>query len=138
MIKAVLDANILVSAFVVKVGKPAQILTASKAKHIVALTSEDILNEVTVTLLKPRITNRYNLTREKIEVFIKRVRAVSTVTPVHSTVTVVERDPKDNMVLACAVDGEAAYVVTGDKDLLELKEYQGIHIVTPAQFLAVL
>ena len=42
------------------------------------------------------------------------------------------RDPADDKFLAAAVDGKARYVVTGDKDLLELKSYRRVRIITPA------
>ncbi len=41
----------------------------------------------------------------------------------------VSRDPKDNMFLACALEGHADYIVTGDRDLLDIVTYQGIQIV---------
>jgi predicted nucleic acid-binding protein len=45
------------------------------------------------------------------------------------------RDPNDDMVLECAVRAGAKAIVTGDKDLLTLGEYEGIRIVTPRTFL---
>jgi len=48
--------------------------------------------------------------------------------------TAVCRDPEDNMVLECALEGHAQYIVSGDKDLLELKEFRGIRIVRAAEF----
>jgi uncharacterized protein len=48
------------------------------------------------------------------------------------------RDPDDNMVLECALVGHAQYIVSGDKDLLELKEFRGIRIVRAAEFLKLL
>jgi predicted nucleic acid-binding protein len=45
------------------------------------------------------------------------------------------RDPKDDPILACAVEGRASHLVTGDDDLLELDTYEGIRIVSPADFL---
>ena len=45
------------------------------------------------------------------------------------------RDPKDRIILACAVGGQADYIISGDKDLTTLGTYAGIPIVTPAQFL---
>lgn len=51
------------------------------------------------------------------------------------TVLDVCRDPDDNLLLSLAVDGKADYVVSGDKDLLDLVEIQGIPIITPTAFL---
>ena len=48
------------------------------------------------------------------------------------------RDPDDNMVLECALEGHAQYIVSGDMDLLELKEFHGIRIVRAAEFLRLL
>jgi predicted nucleic acid-binding protein len=52
--------------------------------------------------------------------------------------TAVCRDPDDNMVLECALEGHVQYIVSGDKDLLELKEFRGIRIVRAAEFLSLL
>ena len=52
--------------------------------------------------------------------------------------TAVCRDPEDNMVLECSLEGRAQYIVNGDKDLLELKEFRGIRIVRAAEFLTLL
>jgi len=48
------------------------------------------------------------------------------------------RDPKDRIILACAIGGQADFMVSGDKDLTDLNVYEGIPILTPAQFLALL
>lgn len=48
------------------------------------------------------------------------------------------RDPKDLKFLACAVGGKADYLVSGDKDLLVLQEFESIKIVTATNFLAIL
>lgn len=52
--------------------------------------------------------------------------------------TAVCRDPDDNMVLECALEGHAQYIVSGDKDLAELKQFRGIRIVRAAEFLSLL
>jgi putative PIN family toxin of toxin-antitoxin system len=56
---------------------------------------------------------------------------------VNTQVTVC-RDPKDDKFLSLAVSGGATYIVTGDKDLLALDPFQGIRILTPSDFLALL
>ena len=50
----------------------------------------------------------------------------------------VTRDPKDDPLVACAVEGRANYLVSGDRDLLDLGEYEGIQMVTPRGFLDIL
>lgn len=46
------------------------------------------------------------------------------------------RDPDDNIILALAVDGKADTIVSGDKDLLDMRTFRGIPIIKPAEFLA--
>ena len=55
-----------------------------------------------------------------------------------STVVKECRDPDDDKFLACALDGAAYYVVSGDSDLLSMREYKGIKIVTANEFLDLL
>jgi predicted nucleic acid-binding protein len=52
--------------------------------------------------------------------------------------TAIGRDPSDNRLLEAALEGEADYIVSGDRDLLDLGSYEGIGIITPARFLAIL
>jgi hypothetical protein len=61
----------------------------------------------------------------------------ATVTPGKRRVRVVQEDPSDNMVLECALEGEADFIVSGDGHLLDLGTFQGIPIVNPAVFLKI-
>ncbi len=45
------------------------------------------------------------------------------------------RDPKDDKFLEVAINGNATYIITGDKDLLELHPFRGVDIITATQFL---
>ena len=53
-------------------------------------------------------------------------------------VSEIKQDPEDNKFLACALEGEAAYIVSGDNHLLKLKHYKGIQIVTARSFLEII
>jgi len=53
-------------------------------------------------------------------------------------VNVVKQDPDDNKFIEAALEGEADYIVTQDRHLLKLKEFEGIKIVTPEEFLRIL
>lgn len=53
-------------------------------------------------------------------------------------IKVVANDPNDDMVVACAIKAKAQYIVTRDDDMLVIKKYKGIKIVTPEEFMEVL
>ena len=52
-----------------------------------------------------------------------------------SKVDGVKNDPPDNRILEAAIDGKASYIVSGDKDLLRLKKFKGVKILTASKFL---
>jgi predicted nucleic acid-binding protein len=47
-------------------------------------------------------------------------------------------DPDDDQYVACAIAGRATFLVTGDPDLLDLRQHAGIRITTPREFVSVL
>lgn len=131
MIRAVLDTIVLVSAEITKGGKPGQILR--RADRFEWLTSEYILRELAQVLARPHILAKFPkpATRKARSRYEKLIRAETTIVNVTTAVTAVSADLKDNPILACAKDGEADYVVTGDRHLLALGAFEGIKIVTP-------
>lgn len=134
--KVVLDTNVLVSALIVKVGKPAQIMGHIGAFTL--LTTDEILAETEEVLRRKHIRQRYPLSDRDVSGYIKSLRAVATVIEVDLQVNVIVKDPEDNKFLALAQAGGADYIVSGDPDLTTLGTYAGIPILTPAQFLEVL
>lgn len=138
MIKAVLDTNILVSSAINTKGSISQeIYQKSKLKHFLLITSPLILSEMDETLHKERITKRYQYSDEELQEIVSNVASVSYIVPGTSRIEVV-RDPDDNKIIAAAIEGRADYIVTRDKDLLDLKEYQEIKIVSPESFIKIL
>lgn len=135
VLRVVLDTNIWISALIVPVGKPAQIRNYGEA--LTPLISEDILAEVSKVLRYPRIMRRYGITEDGISKYLTELRRICTLVDVTTEVRVVE-DLRDDMIVACAIDGQADYIVSGDPHLLRLGNYQGIHIVSPSSFLALL
>src|SRR6267378_1137426 len=71
------------------------------------------------------------------ENFIEGLRDFAHLVTDLSQVTVVIRDPNDDMVIATAQRAQAAYIVTRDKDLLSLHHYEGITMITPEAFIAI-
>lgn len=86
----------------------------------------------------PRIEARLHLSDEERDVILAALLAQAEVTPGQLTLPGVTRDPKDDAVVACAVEESADLIVSGDQDLLALGQYEGIQVVTPAQFAEIL
>lgn len=137
--RAILDANVLVSAVIKTKGKPAQILRRATVEFD-WLTSEYLIAEVARVLIRPRIQKLYAefVTAERRMGFLARMREEAVMVPGGRTVDYTSRDEKDDPILASAADGHADYIVTGDLDLLTLGAFEGIPIVTPEQFLKIL
>jgi uncharacterized protein len=81
----------------------------------------------------PRIQERYNLPEEKIQIFLQHLRAAELVEP-ERELQVVDADQTDNRYLECAYFGDAKYLISGDKHLLVLQQYEHVVILNPASF----
>ncbi len=101
----------------------------------VLVYSSILLDELIATLLLPRIRIKYHVDEEAgsalLALLALRGELVIPEREVH-----VCRDPDDDSVIAAALAGDAAYVVTGDNDLLVLTRFEGIAFVRPRDFLA--
>jgi uncharacterized protein len=76
--------------------------------------------------------------RRAFRTWLEDLARLALMTPGSLTLAVIQDDPPDNRYLECAVEGEAAYLVSGDRLLLSLGMFQGIPIVSPRVFLEVL
>lgn len=127
----VFDTNIIVSALLFENSKPAQALRYALANGEVLL-SIDLLEELNEVLGRERF-NRY-LTSEEREEFLEALieRAIL----VEITENVQEcRDPKDDKVLELALNGEAQYIISGDRDLLVLHPFRDVLVISVDEFL---
>jgi uncharacterized protein len=139
ILKVVLDANVYVSAVLSKSGNPQEILQQWRVDAFEILTSQDTLAELSRVLRYPKIAKLHQWTEGEIEEFIKLLSEEAVFVTPQTKLDVVKADESDNRYLECAVAGQASYLVTGDKrHLLPLKAYQGIRIVSPAIFMAIL
>jgi len=132
--KVVLDSVVLVSAFLTE-GLASELLTLC-AENAELYTAEEILREVRRVLLeKKHIRRRYKYSDTDAEMFISRFQEISIIVEPLPELQVVERDPKDDMIIACAVGAKADYIISRDTHLLDLKEYKGIQIIPPEDFI---
>jgi len=136
--KAVLDANVFVSATISSHGKPAQVLDAWREGLFELILSADILEEIGEVLNRPAIRQRHRWSDAEIVRFLVGLGEWAIIAPPGPEVPAITDDPDDNRYLACAVPGGADYLVSGDQHLLTLGAFGGTWIVTPAQFLDIL
>jgi hypothetical protein len=134
----VLDTHVILSALLSSHGAPAEIIRRWAADEVEVVTSPPLLTELERALAYPQVKKYLKFSPEEIETFLTRLKTVATAVEPHLTLNVVEQDPDDNRVLECALAGRAAYIVSGKRHLLELKEYQQMVILTPVEFLAAL
>ena len=131
MIRVVFDVNVLVSALLFTNSVPRQAFNKALLQGII-LISETLKEELTRVLARDKF-NRYVYLAEREEFFGGLIRD-STLVEITESIQIC-RDPKDDRVLELAVCGNAAYIVTGDADLLVLNPFRGIGVLRPADFL---
>lgn len=127
--RIVADTNVLISGFSFA-GKPEEILKLVQEKKIQPIISSALIAELEEVVSKKSVISEGDLPR--VREFIHEYFAL--VSP-KKNLTIVDRDPDDNRVLEAAVEGDCEYIITGDRDLLDLKRYKNIKIVSPAEFL---
>ena len=131
-LRAVLDTNVLVSALVFG-GAPGKIHELWIGKRLVPLISKETFAEFTKVLSYPK----FQLSPAEITAIVEdELLPYAEVVEITDNVTGVCRDPHDDKFLAVAASGDAAYLVTGDQDLLALQVFRGIRILTVHDFLA--
>jgi putative PIN family toxin of toxin-antitoxin system len=99
--------------------------------------SPPILQELGRALFYEKLRKFRWMTEEEISELLQTLAASSVVVSGRAKVKA-SRDPDDDKFLAAASEAEARFVVTGDRDLLDLRSYRGVRIVTPARFLGII
>ena len=135
--RAVLDTNVFVSGLISPKGPPATILKALQGERFILVSSPPVNDEILKVLHPPRISDRYGLGDRDFDaayILWELAELVAHVPEVR-----ISSDPDDNKFLATADAGRADYLVTGDAgDLLRLRKYKKVTILSPREFLAVL
>lgn len=120
MIRAVLDTNVIVSGILSEKGVPGKILRAWFADRFHLVTSPAVLEELQRVLRYPKISHRHGWSDVQVLEFLEDVRSLAILVPGELRLAVVAEDPSDDRYLECAVEGEAGYVVSGDRHLVGL------------------
>ena len=126
--KIVIDTNIIASAIFFG-GKPDKLIGLLMAHKIDAYVSKDIVAEYYET--STHLEQKYSV--RKVSPSLDDIVSQCTLVSPTRSVTVC-RDPDDNKFIECALEGKCLYIVSGDNDLLDLKSYGDVEIVTVAEF----
>ena len=136
MLRVVLDTNQFVSSVLVRHGLPAQVLEAWRQRQFILIISPAIIAEIRSTLGYPRIKRKYPVTDDDVESLVALLAHDAVVVPGAVNLSgVIPDDPDDEKVLACALEGQADLIVSGDRHLRALGEYQGIPIISARELL---
>lgn len=119
----VFDSNIYISAFRFK-GRPLDLVQMAVDREIDVAISQTIIDE-TLRVLKLK----FGAPHDELERALTIMESAARKVVLGRSLQVVKDDPNDNHVIECAVAANARAIVTGDKDLLRLGEFQGIRII---------
>ncbi len=139
--RVVLDTNVLVSATLIRGGNEDRVLRAWQRGDFDLVFSPATLGELARVLSYPKLRKMRWLTDGEATALLELLSAQSVFVPGDLVVKAC-RDLQDDKLIAAGIEGDASYLVTGDKDLLVLKnilkKQRGLSIVTPATFLTIL
>jgi putative PIN family toxin of toxin-antitoxin system len=130
MIKVVIDTNVFITSFFG--GNPKKIIDLWKKGEIKLCLSREIVDEYVEVLKRLGFQNEIEL-QELLNTFAEGHNIIfSASTP---SLKIIEQDQDDNMFIECAVALECSHIISGDKHLKSVKNYMGIKIVNPKEFL---
>lgn len=131
----VVDTNVLVSAFLWR-GTPGRVLELAGEQAVQLATSRALLDELAATLAKKKLSKQVLATGLTAVEMLANYRRIASVVSARQLERPVSRDADDDAVLACALAARASLIVSGDDDLLALKAFCGIPIVSAAGAIA--
>jgi putative PIN family toxin of toxin-antitoxin system len=136
-VRIVLDTNTVISALLWR-GTPHELVAAARTRPIVFFTSPVLLAELADILTRKKLAPAVTASGLSPNELMQHYRQLTTVIHPDQVPPTVLRDPDDDHVLACAITAKAHLIVSGDQDLLDLREHQTIRIVTSAQALQII
>lgn len=135
--RIVIDTNVFVSGTISPKGAPRKVLDLARKGAFKVVTSLSINREILEVLHREHIYTKYGLTETVIDDIAAFLYEGAVLTEDSYEVSRVKKDVDDNKFIACAMEGDAAYIVSGDDHLLDIKYYRGIQIVDAKRFLKI-
>ena len=133
--RAVVDTNVLASALIRRQGTTGQVLRHLRDGRFTIVYSVPLLVELVEVLSRPQIQQNYHIQSDDITVLINLIRLRGELVSPERKIDAC-RDLSDNRFLEAAIEGDADAIVSGDADLLDLREFESIPILRVAEFLA--
>lgn len=138
MMRVVCDSNIIVAGLIANSGSPYEVLKAWRRGDIVLLVSEAIIAEVVEALGRPFFREKRGITQQDIARVKQSLEMDAVAVSTKPHLKVVREDPDDDRIIECALEGNADYLVSGDKHLLTLRRYRHLPIVSARELLVIL
>ncbi len=132
--KIVVDANLFVSGLIKPNSNPGKILDLIKQNQIELILSPAIIKEIKRILLYPKLQKYHRKTAQEIDAYFEDILMFAWIVEGEEIIDIIKADPSDNKYLACAYEGEADYIVSGDHHLLDIGAYEGIEILKAKSF----
>lgn len=132
--KIVIDTNVLISATFWQ-GISNLIIKKVEKKEFELIISKGIIEEFIKVLNYDEIQNKIKDKNLEIMWSVEKIISISTLVQPLNKLNLINIDPSDNKFLECAVEGNAKYILSYDRHLLDLKEFNNIKILTPEEFL---
>ncbi len=129
--KAILDTNVLISAYVFPGGNPEAVYRLALEGRLEIGTSRTLLAEFGRVL-----GQKFGWTMDRVETAVAQITRIAAVVEPTEEVHVVQADPADDRVLEAARAFDADAIVSGDRHLLDLGTWDEIEIISPAEFIA--
>jgi len=133
--RILLDINVLASAMITK-GKPKELWLKAVKQEYDLISSRRIVSDFLEVISRKKF--QHYVKEKDIVDFLEAFNTTAKLVDVESKLKVIKQDPDDDVILATAYDGNADYIVSGDKHLLKLKEFRGIKIVSASEMLDLL
>ena len=135
--RIVADTNVLISA-TFWVGEARRIMHEVQNGQITLLISAELLDEFSNVLNYSDIQQKMERKSLEMQLSVEKVLTLAEIVIPDQKLDVVKSDPKDNKVVECAKAGNADFIISYDKHLLSLVEFEGIRILAPSEFLRLL
>lgn len=134
-VRAVIDTNLFISGLFAEQGHTYELQELWITGAFELVVSEKILTEIEATLCKPYISKKLFVSEGDEKEIIELIREKAfLITKDRYETDKIKSDRTDNKFLACALEADADYVVSGDNHLLSLKHYYGIQIIDAKTF----